>query len=94
VKHVAALLIAVLFVVPTLSRAQRKLDRRSDLKPTASFRDVDRPPELHFAPANTSAATDLTPVLEPVAVVEPPEHPLRNAPRRSPASLRAPPPSA
>jgi hypothetical protein len=94
VKHFAALLIAVLVVTPTLSRAQRKLDHRSDLKPTASFRDVDRPPELNLEPANTAAVTDLAPVLTLVAIVESTEHPLPDAPRRSRASLRAPPPLA
>jgi hypothetical protein len=94
VKHFAALLIAVLVVIPTLSRAQRKLDHRSDLKPAASFRDVDRPPELNLEPANTAAVTDLAPVLTLVAIVEPTEHDLSDAPRRSRASLRAPPPLA
>ena len=93
-KHLAALLVAVLVVTPALSRAQRKLDHRSDLKPAASFRDVDRPPELNLEPANISPVTDLAPVLTLVAVVEPTEHRITDAPRRSRASLRAPPPLA
>ncbi len=93
VKHLAAALIAVLVVIPSLSRAQRKLERRSDLKPTASFRDVDRPPELNLEPAShTAVATELPPILEPVAIVEQVAQPLPNAPRDLRAhSLRAPP---
>ena len=41
----AYLLVAALVFVPSLGRAAQKLDRRPDLKPSASFRDVDRPPE-------------------------------------------------
>jgi hypothetical protein len=45
VKAPAYLLVAALVLVPSLARAAQKLDRRPDLKPSASFRDVDRPPE-------------------------------------------------
>ena len=93
VKHLAALLVAVLVVIPSLSRAQRKLDRRPDLKPTASFRDVDRPPELTLERTNhSSLETESTPVLEPAETVEHLDQPLPNAPRNSRAdALRAPP---
>jgi hypothetical protein len=41
----AFLLVAALVLVPSLARAAQKLDRRPDLKPSASFRDVDCPPK-------------------------------------------------
>jgi hypothetical protein len=44
-KVPTCLLVAALVLVPSLARAAQKLDRRPDLKPSASFRDVDRPPE-------------------------------------------------
>jgi len=39
------LVVAALVFVPSLVRAGQKLDRRPDLKPSASLRDVDRPPD-------------------------------------------------
>jgi len=92
-KHLIALLVAVLVLVPSIARAQRKLDVRPDQKPTASFRDVDRPPEVKLVPADQTASTfELVPVLETVAFVEPLEASLPQVLSTSRVhSLRAPP---
>jgi len=55
-KVPAFLLVAALVLVPSLARAAQKLERRPDLKPSASFRDVDRPPEPILAQVDLTVA--------------------------------------
>jgi len=54
-KVPAFLLVAALVLVPSLARAAQKLERRPD-KPSASFRDVDRPPEPILAQVDLTVA--------------------------------------
>jgi len=93
-KSAAALLIALLILVPTLVRAHQKLERPATAKPAASFRDVDRPPELNLTAAPQRCVTLFTvhPLFKPLyrLVADPPCLP--DAPRGSRAGiLRAPP---
>ena len=50
------LVVAALVFVPSLVRAGQKLDRRPDLKPSASLRDVDRPPDPLLGQIDLTAA--------------------------------------
>jgi len=90
-KQRIVLLVAALVLVPTIARAVQKFDWRP--RPAASFRDVERPPELNLEPPTaTAVAPEQAPVLQPSEFVDTLEQPLPRPPgsRRS-QTLRAPP---
>ena len=71
VKRLIYALVALMLLVPAVTRVYQKLEARPDLKPKASFRDVDRPPEPAVAALDWSTASfDREPQRLVVGIVE------------------------